>query len=104
MKTLNIIAISCATVALFAAGGAIASEDLAKKSGCAACHAVDKKIVGPSWKDVAAKYKGDAKAQDMLAAKVKAGGKGTWGTVPMPPQTKVSDADLKALVAWVLTH
>jgi cytochrome c len=104
MKTLNLITLSCAVVALLAAGGVLASEDLAKKNGCAACHAVDKKIVGPSWKDVAAKYKGDAKAPEALAAKVKAGGKGAWGTVPMPPQTKVADADLKTLVAWVLTH
>ena len=91
-------------VLAFAAAPAVASEDLAKKNGCAACHAADKKIVGPSWKDVAAKYKGDAKAADTLAAKVKAGGKGVWGQVAMPPQAKVSDADLKAILGWALGH
>lgn len=79
-----------------------ASEDLAKKHGCAACHATGKKLVGPSWHDVAAKYKGDAGATDSLAAKVKAGGKGNWGNVPMPPQAKVGDADLKAIIGWAL--
>lgn len=104
MKTSHLITLSCAVVALFAAAGVLASEDLAKKNGCAACHAVGKKIVGPSWQDIAAKYKSDTKAADALAAKAKAGGKGTWGSVPMPPQTKVSDADLKAIVAWALNH
>ncbi len=103
MKSLNLI-ISCAVVALLAAGGVLASEDLSRKNGCAACHGADKKIVGPSWKDVAAKYKGDARAADNLAAKVKAGGKGAWGAVPMPPQTKVSDADLKTIIAWILAR
>lgn len=88
--------------AVLATNPVAASEDLAKKNGCAACHASDKKVVGPAWRDVAAKYKGDAKAPDALAAKVKAGGKGTWGNVPMPPQTKVSDADLKAILGWAL--
>jgi cytochrome c len=104
MKALETLALGCAVVALFAANGASAIEELAKKNGCAACHAADKKIVGPAWKDVAAKYKSDAKAPDALAAKVKAGGKGVWGTVPMPPQTKVSDADLKSIIGWVLSH
>lgn len=81
-----------------------ASEDLAKKNGCSACHNATKKVVGPAWHDVAAKYKGDASAPEHLAAKVKAGGKGNWGTVPMPPQTKVGDADLKTLITWVLSQ
>lgn len=81
---------------------AAASEDLAKKNGCAACHTLDKKLVGPAWRDVAVKYKGDAKAVDALAGKVKAGGKGIWGNVPMPPQGRVSDADLKAILGWAL--
>lgn len=88
----------------FAIAPAWASEDLARKNGCAACHAADKKAVGPSWKDIAAKYKGDAKAADTLAAKVKAGGKGVWGQVPMPPQAKVADADLKAILGWVMAQ
>ncbi len=88
----------------FTAGPAGASEELAKKSGCVACHAPDKKVVGPSWHDIAAKYKGDAKAADTLAAKVKAGGKGVWGQVAMPPQAQVKDPDLKAILGWVLSR
>jgi cytochrome c len=82
---------------------AYANEELAKKSACTACHAVDKKLVGPAYKDVAAKYKGDAKAEALLVKKVKEGGVGTWGQVPMPPNSSVSDADVKALVKWVLS-
>ena len=82
--------------------------DLAKKSGCMACHAVDKKVVGPAWKDVGAKYKGDTAARASLIAKVKAGGKGNWteitGGVPMPPYSpRVADADIEKLVDFVLT-
>ncbi len=76
---------------------------LATSKGCLACHSVDNKIVGPSYKDVAAKYKGDASALDTLVAKVKAGGKGNWGEIPMPPNPAVSDEDLKTLVTWVLS-
>lgn len=90
--------------ASLAAGPVLAGEDLAKKHGCASCHALDKKTVGPSWKDVAVKYKGDAKAAEDLFKKVKTGGKGVWGQVPMPPQTKVGDADLKQILAWVLAQ
>ena len=79
-----------------------ASEELAKKNNCLACHAIDKKLVGPSYKDVAAKYKGNAKAEAMLVAKVKAGGVGTWGQVPMPPNAAVKDADIATLVKWIL--
>jgi cytochrome c len=78
-------------------------EDLVKKSGCVACHANDKKLVGPAYNDVAKKYKGDAKAPAMLAEKVKKGGSGTWGAVPMPPHPQVSDADIKTMVAYVLS-
>jgi cytochrome c551/c552 len=76
---------------------------LATSKGCLACHSVDNKIVGPAYKDIAAKYKGDASALDTLVAKVKAGGKGNWGEVPMPPNPAVSDEDLKTLVTWVLS-
>ena len=78
-------------------------EDLVKKSGCVACHANDKKLVGPAYNDVAKKYKGDAKAPPMLAEKVKKGGSGTWGAVPMPPHPQISDADIKTMVAYVLS-
>ena len=87
-----------------AAMPAAANEELAKKNACLACHAVDKKVVGPSYKEVAAKYKGDAKAEAMLIDKVKKGGVGTWGQVPMPPNAAVPDADINALVKWILSQ
>jgi cytochrome c len=79
-----------------------AGEELMKKSGCTACHAIDKKVVGPAYKEVAAKYRGNAGAAAMLAEKVKKGGSGVWGPVPMPPNSTVSDADIKTLVAYIL--
>ncbi len=88
---------------LASTGNALASEALAKKHNCLACHATDKKLVGPAYKDVAAKYKGDAGAEAKLAAKIKNGGVGAWGQIPMPPNASVPDADVKALVKWVLT-
>ena len=89
---------------LFAAGAAQAQDGAAllTKNGCTACHAVDKKVVGPAYNDVAAKYKGDAGAAAKLAAKVKAGGSGVWGQVPMPPNPAVSDADMKTMIAYIL--
>ena len=94
--------LSALALALLIAPTAQASEELAKKYNCLACHQTDKKLVGPSYQDVAAKYKGQADAADKLAAKVKAGGVGVWGQVPMPPNPTVPDADLKALVTWIL--
>jgi cytochrome c len=94
---------------LFVAGGANAAldnkaaEDLMKKDGCAACHAVDKKLIGPAYQEVAAKYKGDAGAAAKLADKVKKGGVGVWGQIPMPPNAQIPEADIKDLVAWILT-
>lgn len=77
---------------------------LAKKSGCLACHSIEKKVVGPAWKDVSAKYKGDGSMKAKLVAKVKAGGKGVWGQVPMPPYSpRVADADIEKLVDFVLS-
>jgi cytochrome c len=89
---------------LLAAGAAQAQdgEALLKKYGCVACHANDKKVVGPAYVEVAAKYKGDAGAAAKLAAKVKAGGSGVWGQIPMPPNPSVPDADMKAMIAYVL--
>jgi cytochrome c len=95
-----------ALVASGAANAALdnaAAEALMKKDGCAACHAINTKIVGPAYVDVAAKYKGDAKAQAMLAKKVKDGGVGVWGQIPMPPNAAVPQADIDNLVAWILT-
>lgn len=92
--------------ALFAAAvvaaPAMADEALAKSKNCMACHAVDKKVVGPSYKDVAKKYAGQKDAADKLAVKVIKGGSGVWGPVPMPANAQVNDADAKKLVAWIL--
>ena len=82
---------------------AFADEALAKAKNCMACHAADKKVVGPAYKDVAKKYAGDAKAADMLAAKVIKDGAGVWGPVPMPANAQVNEADSKKLVAWILS-
>ncbi|KAF0191416.1 MAG: class I cytochrome c [Gammaproteobacteria bacterium] len=92
----------------FAALDQAAGLELAKKSGCLACHSIEKKVVGPAWGDVSAKYKGDATKRDQLVAKVKAGGKGNWtevtGGVPMPPYSpRVADADIEQLVDFVLS-
>ncbi|HEX5337525.1 MAG TPA: c-type cytochrome [Gallionella sp.] len=77
---------------------------LAQQSGCLVCHEVDKKVIGPAWKDVAAKYRGDAGAEAKLITKVAKGGGGAWGSVPMPPNSpRVSDADIKALVKFTLS-
>jgi cytochrome c len=95
--------ILAAAALAIAAIPAHANEELAKKNACTACHAIDKKIVGPAYKDVAAKYRGDKTAEAKLIEKVKKGGSGVWGQVPMPPNTQVSDADVKTLVQWVLS-
>ncbi len=79
-----------------------ADEALAKKHNCLACHQTDKKLVGPAYKDVAKKYKGQKNAAAMLAEKVKKGSQGVWGPVPMPPNPSVPDADVKKLVDWIL--
>jgi cytochrome c len=102
--SMKIAAAVFAATALLAASAAQADagEDLLKKSGCTACHTIDKKLVGPSYVEVAAKYKGDAGAAAKLADKVKKGGSGVWGQVPMPPNPQVSDADLKTMVAYIL--
>ena len=88
---------------LLSAAPAFASADLAKAKNCMACHAVDKKLVGPSYQDVAAKYAGQADAVAMLAGKIQKGGSGVWGPVPMPPNPQVNDADAKALAEWVMS-
>src|SRR4051812_49236760 len=85
-----------------AAAPAFAQADLAQKKNCLACHAVDKKVVGPSYKDVAAKYAGQKDAVDKLSQKVVKGGAGVWGAVPMPANPQVTDAEAKQLVQWIL--
>jgi cytochrome c len=80
-----------------------AADALMKKNGCAACHAVDKKVIGPAYQEVAAKYKGDKDAVAKLSDKVKKGGVGVWGQIPMPPNAQVPDSDIKDLVSWIIT-
>jgi cytochrome c len=94
---------ACAAAVLMVAGAAHASEKLAQSSGCMTCHGVDKKIIGPAFKEVAAKYRGDKGAEAALIQKVKAGGKGVWGDMPMPPNAHVKDDDIKALVQWIMS-
>jgi len=104
MKALMMTAASAAL--LLVSGMAAANDDgqsLAQKNACLSCHSVDKKIVGPAYKDVAKKYAGDKGAQAKLVAKVKAGGKGVWGEIPMPPNPQVKSEDLNKIVAWVLS-
>ena len=79
-----------------------ADEALAKKHNCLACHQLDKKVIGPAYQEIAKKYKGQADAQAKLAEKVKKGGVGVWGQIPMPPNAALPDADVKTLVAWIL--
>ena len=89
--------------AMTAVAPAMADEAMAKAKNCMACHAVDKKLVGPAYKDVAAKYGKEAGAVDKLAAKIQKGGSGVWGAVPMPANPQVNEADSKKLAAWVLS-
>lgn len=80
-----------------------ASMELAQKNACMACHAVDKKLVGPAYADVAKKYAGQKDAEATLVANIKKGGSGKWGPVPMPAQVALSEADAKTLAKWILT-
>lgn len=109
MKAASATLASAVFIALAAAAPAqaaldkAAAEKLMKKDGCAACHAIDKKIIGPAYVDVAAKYKGDKDAVAKLSKKVKDGGSGVWGPIPMPPNTATSPADITELVTWIMT-
>jgi cytochrome c len=96
-------ALTTLALALAVAGPALADQALATAKNCMACHAIDKKLVGPAYKDVAAKYAGQAGAVDKLAAKIQKGGSGVWGPVPMPANTQVNEAEAKKLAAWVLS-
>lgn len=101
MKRIFLALATSATV--FAASTpALADMALATTKNCMACHAVDKKLVGPSYKDIATKYAGQADAVDKLAGKVLKGGSGAWGPVPMPANAQINDADAKKLVTWIM--
>lgn len=104
----NIVTLLAAAAAATLAAGAHAAdakaaEELAKSSGCLACHTVDRKLVGPSYKEIADRYRKDLEAPASLTQKVKAGGKGVWGDIPMPPNPHVKDADIKTMVQWILS-
>ena len=94
---------TAATLLALATVPAWAQQDLAQKKNCMSCHAVDKKVLGPSYKDVAQKYAGQKDAVDKLAAKVIKGGSGVWGAVPMPANPQVNEAEAKQLVTWIMT-
>ncbi|MDO9193523.1 MAG: c-type cytochrome [Undibacterium sp.] len=99
IAALGVAALAFTASSSYAATGA----ELAQKNGCMACHGVDKKILGPAYKDVAKKYKGNADAVAMMSKKIKDGSTGVWGPIPMPPNgPKVSDADIKIMAEWVL--
>lgn len=100
MKFTPALLLALATVAT---APAFANADLAQKKNCMACHAVDKKVVGPGYKEVAAKYAGQKDAVDKLTQKIVKGGAGVWGPVPMPANAQVSDAEAKQLVQWIMT-
>lgn len=98
-----IVTLLAAAACLTLAGMAQANEKLAQASGCTACHSPDKKLIGPSFNDIAAKYRGNKGAEVELIKKVKAGSKGVWGNIPMTPNAHVKDEDIKAMVQWILS-
>ena len=104
MKALLLAIVAASSLLVAAQVNAADASALAQKSGCLACHTIDKKVLGPAYKDVAAKYKGDKTAEAKLVAKVKAGGSGVWGPMPMPPMgAQVKEADITTLVQWILS-
>ena len=101
MKRLLLLSIAASGLVSHAA---FANADLAKTKNCMSCHAVGSKLIGPAYKDVAAKYAGDAGAEERLTQKVLKGGSGVWGPVPMPANAQVSEAEARTLVKWVLSQ
>jgi cytochrome c len=99
--TMNLKTLICVVLAIFA-NASQADAGLAKSKNCFACHAVDKTVMGPSYKDVAAKYAGNKEAASLLAAKIRNGGEGVWGSIPMPPHAQVSEAQALKLANWIL--
>jgi cytochrome c len=101
MKVLSVI--FGASIIAVSSSPALASMDLAKAKNCTACHAVDKKLVGPAYKDVAAKYASDGEAVAKLSVKIIKGGVGNWGQIPMPANPQVTQADAETLAKWIMT-
>ena len=104
MKMKRSLLVGFLVTAAFSSQAAFANADLAKAKNCMACHAVATKLVGPAYKDVAAKYAGQKDAEAKLVQKVMKGGSGVWGAVPMPANPQVSEAEAKTLVKWVLSQ
>jgi cytochrome c len=102
-KAMKHLLLVCLTVSALVSNVAMANADLAKAKNCMACHATASKVVGPAFKDVAAKYAGQKDAEDKLTQKVLKGGSGVWGPVPMPANGQVSEAEAHTLVKWILT-
>jgi cytochrome c len=94
----------CMALSALASSAAMANIDLAKSKNCMSCHAIGTKLVGPAYKDVAAKYAGQKDAENKLVAKVMKGGSGSWGAVPMPANPQVTEAEARTLVKWVLSQ
>ena len=103
MKPIRYLIPVVASITLCITALASASEELAQKNNCLACHMVDKKLIGPGFKEISEKYKGDSSAAETLAGKVKNGGGGVWGQIPMPPNAAVPDDEIKAIVDWIMT-
>lgn len=97
------VSLSIAVGLMASAGSAFADPDMLKKYNCVACHHNERKMIGPAYKDVAAKYSADAGAAEKLAKKIQSGGAGAWGEMPMPPHPQLSDADALTLARYVLT-
>jgi len=102
MKTIHLAMLAATGMVLAGPVLAAGEEAMAKAKNCFSCHTIDKKLVGPAYKDIAAKYKDDKSAPTKLAAKIKAGGKGAWGEIPMPPNN-VTEDEAKKLAAWILS-
>jgi cytochrome c len=107
-KTMKYSLLVCLMAGAMASGAAMAADvapaDLAKTKNCLSCHAIATKLVGPAYKDVAAKYAGQKDAEEKLVKKVMKGGVGAWGNIPMPANPQVSEAETRTLVKWVLTQ
>ena len=99
----KLVFFSIAVLLMVSAGSAFADADMLRKHNCVACHANERKMVGPSYKDIAAKYSADAAAAEKLAGKIRHGGAGVWGQMPMPPHPQLSEADALTLARYVLT-
>ncbi len=98
----KLVALSIAVGLAACAGSAFADADMLRKHNCVACHANERKLLGPSYRDIAAKYAADGRAAETLAKKIKDGGSGVWGQLPMPPHPQLSDADALALARYIL--